>query len=208
MSGAGGRGGAPPPCIGVLLAAGRSRRMGRTKQLLPWPTPSGAKPLVAAAFDAIAPACQTMIVVLGHEAEAVAAALAPRRFEAVPADADAPMYESIRAGLGAARRLDARASALLHPADHPQVDPATLRTVIDTAARNPGRAIMPVYGGAGGHPVLIPADLIDHLLAFAGEGGLRRYWQDHPDDCIRLAVDDPFVVRDLDTPDDWDAKPR
>ena len=58
--------------IGVLLAAGQSKRMGRPKQLLPWP-PKGEnpKPLVAAAFDAIARVCDEMVVVVGHEADDV-----------------------------------------------------------------------------------------------------------------------------------------
>lgn len=65
--------------IGVLLAAGQSKRMGRPKQLLPWP-PKGenSKPLVAASFDAIARVCDEMYVVVGHQSDAVIAALSDR----------------------------------------------------------------------------------------------------------------------------------
>ncbi len=190
--------------IGVLLAAGRSRRMGRTKQLMPWTDGGATRPLVAAAFDAIAPCCRAMIVVLGHEADAIAAALAPRAFTRVNADPDAPMFESIRAGLAAARALDPTADVLLHPADHPRVAPGTLTTLL--RARDPARAVMPVVadasGDRGGHPVLIGHQLTSRLLALEAPGGLRQLWLAEPHLCIRIPVTDTGVLLDLDTPAD------
>ena len=55
--------------IGVILAAGRGGRMGGQKQLTPWQSADGEKPLVAAAYDAIRPICDDMVVVLGHEVD-------------------------------------------------------------------------------------------------------------------------------------------
>src|SRR3954454_13341239 len=66
--------------IGIILAAGRGGRMGGKKQLTPWPTAAGTIPLVAAAYDAIRPICDEMVVVLGHMADSVAAALGDRKF--------------------------------------------------------------------------------------------------------------------------------
>ena len=63
--------------IGVLLAAGRGRRLGGTKQLLEWPPGAVGTTLVAAAFDAIAAACARMVVVLGHEHMHMAGMLTP-----------------------------------------------------------------------------------------------------------------------------------
>src|SRR5262245_14196111 len=82
--------------VGVLLAAGRGKRMGRLKQLLPWPPGASAdgRTVVAASFDTIAPHCDEMIVVVGAEAEAVASALVPRRLRMVQADPDAEMFQS------------------------------------------------------------------------------------------------------------------
>src|SRR6185436_13431162 len=99
--------------IGVLLAAGRGGRMGGTKQLTLWRSADGPKPLICAAYDAIRSICDEMIVVLGHEAEAVAAALGNRQFHRAASSADRPMFESIRAGLRAARELDAAAVVVL-----------------------------------------------------------------------------------------------
>src|SRR6185312_15899824 len=96
--------------IGVILAAGRGGRMGGKKQFVAWRSADGEKPLVAAAYDAIRSICDDMVVVLGHEADAVAAALGNRRFHRADSNPDAPMFESIRAGLRAAHGVDRKAT--------------------------------------------------------------------------------------------------
>src|ERR1700675_2587418 len=153
--------------IGVLLAAGRSTRMGRPKQLLPWlPNSPAAKPLVAASFDAIACVCDEMVVVVGHEADAVIAALGEREFGAVAVDPFAEMVASVKAGLAIARGINPAADVLLHPADHPEVRRETIDLCIQTAADYPGRAVMRTFGGAGGHPVLIAAELAVDIVSY------------------------------------------
>jgi molybdenum cofactor cytidylyltransferase len=189
--------------IGVLLAAGRGRRMGQAKQLLPWPSTGGSKPLVAAAFDSIASVCRHMVVVLGHEAEAVAAALESRKFHREVSDPDAEMFVSTCAGLQAAQQIDSAADVLLHPGDHPAVQTNTLDALVRVSGNHPESAIMPVYLGNGGHPVLIPAGLVDPILSYDGSGGLRQFWRAYPTTCLRLVVSDPSVVQDLDTPSDY-----
>src|SRR5690349_897446 len=99
--------------VGVLLAAGRSRRMGESKQLLPW----HGGTIVSAAFDAIVPFCDRMVVVLGHQAPLVSQALSPRRFDVVSTYPDAEMMVSIRAGLATAAKTPQAVGVLLHPAD-------------------------------------------------------------------------------------------
>ena len=100
--------------IGVLLAAGQSRRMGRLKQLIPWPSEHdpNAKPMVAAAFDAIAAVCNRMIVVTGTQASAVVGALRPRALHEAKVVGDGEMMVSVRAGLAMALQLDDSADVL------------------------------------------------------------------------------------------------
>jgi molybdenum cofactor cytidylyltransferase len=185
--------------IGVLLAAGRGRRMGGCKQFYPWPTAEGEKPLVAAAFDAIASACQAMIVVLGHRADEVAAALGERQFQTIQSDPDAPMFESVRAGIRAALDIDSTSAVLLQPGDHPEVSPGTLEKILAAALSNPDRAIIAEFQGRGGHPALIPAIVARQILLAECPAGLCQYWTNHAQQCLRLPVDDASVVRDVDT---------
>lgn len=181
--------------------------MGGAKQLLAWPASGGAKSLVAAAFDAVACVCDTMVVVLGRDAEAVRDSLGDREYLHVESDSDAEMFASVCAGLEAARRVNPHAEVLLQPGDHPEVRRATLDALIQAAGDPPdgcpGRAVMPQFDGQGGHPVLIPAMLTGTILGYNGPGGLRQFWVDRPRLCLRLPVDDPAVVRDIDTPKDY-----
>src|SRR5690242_11961288 len=112
--------------IGVILAAGRGSRMGSTKQLTPWPTANGLKPLVCAAYDTIRSVCDKMVVVLGHNADEVVAALGTRSFERVFSSSDVQMSESICVGLRTAAASDPDAAVLLQPGDHPEVSESTL----------------------------------------------------------------------------------
>ena len=176
--------------------------MGCIKQLVPWPTVEGAKPLVAAAYDAIRPICDEMVVVLGHEADAVAAALGDRPYHRAASRPDAPMFESIRAGLEAARSIDPDATIVLQPGDHPEVAAATLTVLIESSRQRPVQAIIPEHAGRGGHPVLIPAPIVTVLLDSDCPTGLGDFWAAHPERCVRLPVDDPSILRDIDTPFD------
>ena len=188
--------------IGVILAAGRSRRMGRTKQLAMWTTVEGEKPLVAAAYDAVRPICDEMVVVLGHEADAIAAALGERPFHRADSDPDAPMFESIRAGLLMAQTIDPSATVVLQPGDHPDVSPSTLNALMDWSLQRPVKAVIPQYGGCGGHPALIPPTVATLLREADCPAGLGEFWISHPELCHRVPVDDAGVVRDIDTPSD------
>ena len=187
---------------GVLLAAGRGRRLGGSKQLLPWPPGAqDVRPLVAASFDAIEPACDRMLVVVGHHAAAVAGSLGSRVFETVLADPDAPMYESLRVGLEAAQRqgLD----VLMQPGDHPDLRSGTLEVLLEARRAAPEKVINVQFDGHGGHPVLLPLEVVNDLILWSGDGGLRR-WLDDNQQCVTcVQVDDPGVIRDVDTIADY-----
>lgn len=192
-------------CHGILLAAGRGRRMGGNKQFHPVQTLTGEKPLVAAAFDTIASVCDAMFVVLGHRSEEAATALGDREFEIVTVDPDAPMFNSICAGLSAAltpsrtaTRSGNQHSVLLQLGDHPAIEESTLEKLFAMAAENPNKAVMPTYEDHGGHPVLITQAIAEKILITPCPDGLRQFWLDHAELCVRFEVDDPGVTRDID----------
>lgn len=200
--------------LGLLLAAGRGRRMGGNKQFHLVSTPGGEKPLVAAAFDTIATLCDSMFVVVGHRAEEVSAILTPRHFEVVIADPEAPMFSSIKAGLRAVldscrtathktpppRYSGEGFSILLQLGDHPSLNPTTLQHLLSIAREHPTQAVMPTFDGNGGHPVMIPSAIAEKILAADGAGGLRQFWLDNPELCLRIEVEDPGVIQNVNTP--------
>lgn len=200
-------GAAGPGChgiVGVILAAGRSRRMGRPKQTLPWPPGSLlAGTVVASAFDAIARYCERMIVVVGSDRCDVAGALEPRRFDLVAVDSGAEMFRSICAAIEFALAHASQPKAiLLQPADHPGVEPSTIEQLVQNW-QSTDLAVMPEYRGRGGHPVLIPGSLLQSVLRHPGEGGLRQFWERNKHLRRRIAVDDSSCIRDVDTPADY-----
>lgn len=182
---------------GVLVAAGRGRRLGGMKQL----HEVNGQPLIAAAHDSIMPACADIVVVLGHEHERVTAALRPRDVDIVLADPDAPMLDSIRAGVMRALELAPGRSILLQPGDHPDVQAETLTKLTEVASTNPLRVIVPEFAGRGGHPIVLPPSLVEELLGEHPDG-LRGALHDAPHLMVRVPVDDPGVQRNVNEPGD------
>jgi molybdenum cofactor cytidylyltransferase len=200
---------------GVLLAAGRGRRMGRLKQLLQW----GETTVVAAAFDALAGHCGAgMVLVAGADTDRVGGALAGRDFRMVQADSDAEQIESARDGMRCALELVRVRRILLHPADHPVIPAPVLDGLLQRAEVSP-QVLIPTFHGRGGHPVLIPGGIAASIVSWrpgAAEGrggaaasGLRGYWSTHAHQVERLEFPDaPGLVMDLDSPGDYDAALR
>jgi len=91
--------------------------------------------------------------------------------------------------------------------DHPAVDPATYRALRD-ASRNasPTAAILlPSHRGRRGHPVVFARSVWEELLALPDDQGARVVVHRDPGRVVEIAVDDPGVLRDVDTPADYAA---
>jgi molybdenum cofactor cytidylyltransferase len=192
-----------PATIGVLLAAGVSRRMGTQKLLLPWP-PDSTTPMVLAARNCIVDACVHMVIVVSPTTRNdVRTALASSAVTFTEVADAQPMFASIQAGLRAAHAIDPTASCLLHLGDVPGVRPGTVTRIQAASNDHPAKVIIPTCEGKGGHPTLLPSDLHEAMLAYDGRGGLRAWLEAHAEHCHRLTADDPGVLRDIDTPDDY-----
>ena len=190
---------AAPARVGaVLLAAGRSSRFGGAHKLLArW----RGLPLVAHVADAITAAgLPPPIIVLGHEADAVRAALAGRaaRFVTAP-DWDDGMGRSLAAGIAAVPAdWDA---ALICLADMPAVEPALIAALVGA----PGEVVVPVWDGARGHPVRWPRAAFPLLMALAGDTGGKAVMADFP--VAEVAAPSAACLLDVDTPAALDELP-
>jgi molybdenum cofactor cytidylyltransferase len=182
----------------ILLAAGRSRRMGAFKPLLPFGDgtviESCLKHLRGAGVSEIA-------VVLGHRADELREHL--KDFDltfAVNPDPESEMSVSIARGL---EQISLAAKALLIAlVDHPAVDAGTIRAITDEWLQG-SKLVQPEHNGRGGHPVLIDLSFRAELLNLDPEKGLRNLFEAHRAEVRRLAVASPFVARDMDTWEDY-----
>lgn len=177
---------------GLLLAAGRGSRMGQTKQLLPWKNGT----VIEASFDAIEQFCDTMVVVLGSNKEKIEEVLGNREFSVVESDPDSEQLVSIKTGL---EKIEG--DVLLHLADHPIVP---LEVVLAITSQQGGKAIIPTSDGKGGHPVFVPRNVINVFSGWKGNGGLRYFWEEHPELVLRVPIENAQeMLIDLDTPEDY-----
>jgi molybdenum cofactor cytidylyltransferase len=183
-------------CSAILLAAGRSRRMGAFKPLLPF----GNKTVIECCIDSLREAgVETIVVVLGHRADEVRKKLSGVRFALNP-DPDSEMGASIAAGVG--ELPDDAQATFIALADHPAVPAAVVSTIIEEWTQG-ARIVIPTWQGRGGHPVLVDLSFRPELLHLSGGGGLRALFETHREAVKRVPVDSPFIARDMDTWDDY-----
>lgn len=186
--------------VAVLLAAGRGSRFdasGARNKLLS-ALPDGRLVCVAAA-QALRAALPRVVAVVSPAQAEVAERLREAGCEVtVCPDAARGMGHSLAWGV----RQSADAAAwLIALADMPFLRAETVRRLLDQAGPAE-RIVVPTLGGRRGHPVLFGGSHGPALMALQGDRGARSLLAGHP--VIELAVDDPGVLRDVDTPADLD----
>jgi molybdenum cofactor cytidylyltransferase len=185
----------------VLLAAGRSRRMGAFKPLLPF---GGVSVVEACVANLRGAGIEEVVVVIGHRADEVRAALAhlPQVRFAFNDDAESGMGVSIARGV---ERVKAESGALVVAlVDQPATPPAVVSSLME-AWRAGSRLVVPEWQGRGGHPVLVDLAFRDELKSLVLREGLRALFDAHRAEVRRVHAESPFVARDMDTWDDYVA---
>lgn len=205
--------------IAVVPAAGRSRRMGRPKLLLPF----GEGTVLGATLAALAAGGARRIAVVARPGDRRLAAWLrdeavgelARRLESPPEtdllpavnpDPSRGMLSSILAGVEALDGPEVGKEwagiLLVCPADLPALAPATVAAVLERAGGGAVLAV-PVHAGRRGHPLAIGPGLVPELPTLDLSIGLRQLLDRHPGEVVEVPVDDPGCVRDLDTPADY-----
>lgn len=192
---------------GVVLAGGRSARMGSPKALLDF----RGQPFVVRILEALeALDVKTRVVVLGPDAPRVRPILAGHDCLLVEnPDVDGGPIASLRTALRALEGVRP-AGALVWPVDLPHVRVATVDRLLETHRRTRPQAVVPAFAERRGHPVLWGAGLFDELLTSeqATKDGARAVLRAHEAEVTSVPVDDPAVIDDLNTPEDYERLVR
>jgi molybdenum cofactor cytidylyltransferase len=189
--------------VGVLLTGGRSSRMAQPKALLPL----GEDTFLTRTVRTLhAGGVSDIVIVTGlHDAEIRQA------WEGVDAvhteivfnpEHDRGQLSSLVAGLdrAASREPDAVLMALI---DHPLVRASTIETLVTTFQRTHAPVVRPTFKGRHGHPVLFGREMFDSLRMAPPEQGAKTVVRGLGSRVEDVEVDDPGVVVDVDTPDDY-----
>jgi molybdenum cofactor cytidylyltransferase len=195
----------------IILAAGSSSRMGagRHKLLLPL----AGRPVLAHVLDAVlASSARPVILVLGHQADAVRAQIASYLTHPAIAIVENPDYlqgmsTSMRAGLEALMAQTTGtetpgAGAIILLGDQPLVTPQIIDALISRQQETGKRIIAPLYEGKRGNPTLFAASLFPELMAVTGDEGGRGVLAKHREEVATVEVGDAMANYDVDT---WEA---
>jgi CTP:molybdopterin cytidylyltransferase MocA len=185
--------------VAIVLAAGEGRRMGGPKALLR----IGPETFLSRVVGLLSrPEVAAQLVVLGSEAERIVVEGGVPAAAAVilnPGYGEG-MLTSVLRGLEAAEGLGAEA-VLLHPVDHPLVEPATVDRVVEALGGGALIAV-PSHSQRRGHPAGFSRGAWAALRAASPHRGARGVLLDHPDWVVHVAGD-PGCIAGVNTPEEY-----
>jgi molybdenum cofactor cytidylyltransferase len=188
----------------VIPAAGLSRRMGQPKLLLPL----GAKTVIARLLDVLnRPDVIERFVVLRRDDETLLAEVTSAKATAVQPEINPPdMRSSVQNALEEIQRRHAPGPDegwMLIPADHPVLDAEVLDAMIDCWQKSDDLILVPTYQQQRGHPTFFRWELAEEVLSLPPDKGLNELLKSHADEIVEVRTDNPAVLTDLDTPEDY-----
>jgi molybdenum cofactor cytidylyltransferase len=185
----------------VILAAGKSERMGRLKQLMPWQHSTVLEQTVE---NFVGSRANEVIVVVGYRAEEIERVLAekPIRWVINP-NYKRGMSTSMIAGLNL---VDHQTQAVMFAlGDQPLITSQTINRLIDEFFGCDKGIVIPTYRGRRGHPVIFAMTYKQQLQQLEGDIGGRLLIARHPEDVLEVAVDCEGVCIDIDTMENYSS---
>lgn len=191
--------------VGLLLAAGRGRRFARAprddKLLALW----RGEVVAVRAAETLARGVTRCYAVIRPDADALAALCERAGISVIRCDrAESGMGYSLACGVAHVAWDDATDAVLVALADMPAIRPSTIARLAGEAG-NPDVVVAPSYQGRRGHPVLFGRAHFSQLMGLTGDAGARDMLRANPPRLV--AIDDPGVLFDIDSPDDLAAGP-
>jgi molybdenum cofactor cytidylyltransferase len=187
----------------IVLAAGRSTRMGGPNKLLA--ELDGQKLVRIVTEQALASKAKDVIVVTGHQAELVEQALAGLEVKFVRnPDFANGLASSVKVGISAVpKRAD---GAVICLGDMPMISADLIDRLVDAFAPDRGNLIaVPVSGGRRGNPVLWSRRFFNELMTLDGDVGARHLIAKHNEAVAEVPVEGDGAFLDIDTPQGLEA---
>lgn len=181
----------------ILMAAGKSTRMGKNKLLLPFDDHS----VIAETCDRLlASHVSKVIVVLGNDQDKVREQLANKNVEFVinPNYADG-MMTSLQAGMSYLP-IDAK-FFMVALGDQPLVTTSVYNTLIEATAYTSHKIFIPTYGRERGNPIVLSSEFIDEMLEMDGDVGGRVIIKKYPEEIQEIPVINEGIVINMNTPE-------
>ncbi|HXW07664.1 MAG TPA: nucleotidyltransferase family protein [Vicinamibacterales bacterium] len=188
---------------GLVLAAGRSSRMGRPKALLRL-TPSGPT-FVARIVHALRAGGTADALVVGRPDDVELQAelervQPPARFVPNP-HAESGQLSSLLAGLNVVDHPGVH-GVLITLVDLPLVKPTSVEALLSAFSRTGAPIVRAVHRGGHGHPVIFGREVFPDLRAADPQVGAKAVFRRHAEGVVDVEVDDPGVLVDVDVPAD------
>jgi molybdenum cofactor cytidylyltransferase len=188
--------------VGVVLAAGESRRMGQLKALLPFGSHTVIEQVVQTLLQA---ELDAVYVVLGHRAAEIATVLERWPVHLLyNADYRYGMTTSVQVAL---RHITPVPDAyLLALVDQPQIGVAPVQHVLTTFRRIGTGLVIPTSHGKRGHPIVLSVRYRQEVLALGRDQGLNSVTRGHPEDTTETPLADDAILRDMDYREEYEAE--
>jgi len=184
---------------GIILAAGRSKRMGKQKLLLPFRGSTILENVVETVTSC--KSIEEVIVVYGA-AEIIHKVEKYNVKTVYNPIAEEGQSTSVIAGL---KSSDPGAKAYMFiVGDQPFISLCVLENLIDIWKQNTSSIIVPRYNGKNGMPTIFSADFKNDLMNITGDKGGRDVIKTNPDKVIYVDMDDAMAGFDVDTPEDYE----
>ena len=183
----------------IVLAAGESKRMGSPKMLLPYNDVTIIEQVIRNLMDSNV---DRVVVVVGSDREEIMKVT--RRYDVFHCynqDYKSGMLSSVKCGFYSLP--EGCLAALIMPGDQPMTGPGEINRVISTFTESDKGLVMASYNGRRGHPLIVDMKYLDEVLSLPEREGLRTLAGKHPEDVLESGTDDPSVLRDIDTQEDY-----
>jgi molybdenum cofactor cytidylyltransferase len=184
----------------IILAAGESKRMGQPKMLLPWENGTVLTHVISTFQQA---GLDEILIVTGGARDEVERLVSNLNVQVVHNSgfASGEMLSSIQCGLQVLPHQTQ--GALIGLGDQPQVREGSVRRVCEAFREAHSNLVVPSYRMRRGHPWLVARPLWEELLGMKSPQSPRGFLNTHQAEIHYVNVDDPNILADLDTPEDY-----